>query len=316
MMLAIMIIVCMIFLISLFIFCAVVRNRNKYRPPVDMISWLTGELQQHAIEEVEKCKTWMDSHPLHKVKIIGRSKRNLVAMYVKDKDIHRWVILIHGYTGHKEEMFHNARYFIEQGYNVVIPDLQGHGESDGRIVYFGVREHVDLFDWMDWIEQHDAKAIIALFGVSMGATSAMIAVNRDDKKRIRCLIADSPYTTPYNQACNVMKMFHIRLEYFMPIVNIWASLFLGFSLKKVQTSTEINHMNIPVMFIMGTRDTYAPYKDQRSLYESCTCEKDIFEGIGAPHISSVYVDPQAYYDYIFDFLNKHLDRHERNEAAL
>ena len=45
---------------------------------------------------------------------------------------HRWALVLHGYTGWKEEMYPFACWYQEKGYHVIVPDLRCQGESEGE----------------------------------------------------------------------------------------------------------------------------------------------------------------------------------------
>lgn len=47
---------------------------------------------------------------------------------------HKWAVILHGYTGWKEEMYPFAYQYHEWGYNVVVPDLRCQGESEGDFI--------------------------------------------------------------------------------------------------------------------------------------------------------------------------------------
>jgi pimeloyl-ACP methyl ester carboxylesterase len=58
------------------------------------------------------------------------------------------VIILHGFRGSKEWMAISAAYFQFLGFNVFIPDLLGHGESN-QPKGFGVKDVDYLLDFID-----------------------------------------------------------------------------------------------------------------------------------------------------------------------
>ena len=52
------------------------------------------------------------------------------------KSQHKTVIVAHGYMGNAETMGVYAKMFHDLGYNVLVPDARGHGESQGDYIGF------------------------------------------------------------------------------------------------------------------------------------------------------------------------------------
>lgn len=291
---------------SFFVFFSAVYNtdKKKQKPPVDLVAWQKGKAMLQAKEEQRTCQEWQASCPLDKVQIKTSKGLTLCALTKPAATpCNTWVILLHGYTGHKEEMFQHARYCLQQGYNILLPDFRNHGESDGHIIRFGVEEYADLLYWMDWVQRDNAQAKFVLFGVSMGATTAIMASNRDScQGRITAIIADSPYTNPYDQLGNVLAFYKIRRWPILPLVNVYSRIFLHMNLKAIKTIDELQQLKVPVLFIAGSEDHYSPYKEQMDIYQNSHCVKELYVAPGGVHICSVFVDPKTYYERIFTFI--------------
>jgi pimeloyl-ACP methyl ester carboxylesterase len=84
------------------------------------------------------------------------------------------IVLLHGYGANKEAMVPSGVYFRALGFDVIIPDLAGHGQSTQKID-FGVYEHKNIIGLLDRVTEkaYPEKPII-LVGHSMGA---LVAIN-------------------------------------------------------------------------------------------------------------------------------------------
>ena len=62
----------------------------------------------------------------------------LVGVEFLPEDIasHKYVLVLHGYTGWKEEMFPYAKHYVDMGYHAIVPDMRCSGESEGD--YIGI----------------------------------------------------------------------------------------------------------------------------------------------------------------------------------
>ena len=92
------------------------------------------------------------------------------------------VALFHGYTSSKSHLTHEAGYFRRLGYNVLLVDQAGNGNSAGFRTTVGYREANDVAAAVCWLNdstKHRAPVTkhqkLILYGVSMGAVAIMRA---------------------------------------------------------------------------------------------------------------------------------------------
>lgn len=104
------------------------------------------------------------------------------------------VVLIHGFTGYKEEwhLLQVSKALTEAGYAVLRADMYGHGKSGGEF------RHHTLFKWMgnamtliDYARGLDFVSDVYLCGHSQGGLTAMLAAGLKHEQ-IKGLIAMSP----------------------------------------------------------------------------------------------------------------------------
>ncbi|QDT63246.1 alpha/beta fold hydrolase [Calycomorphotria hydatis] len=101
-----------------------------------------------------------------------------VREYVPATSENKSLMLLHGATVHGGRLDPLARFFQERGYRVIVPDLRGHGRSDGCPM------HVRIFDeYVEDIETIRAERLAgeepsAILGVSMGGLIAVRHVQR------------------------------------------------------------------------------------------------------------------------------------------
>ncbi|MDF2533388.1 MAG: peptidase, partial [Clostridia bacterium] len=78
------------------------------------------------------------------------------------------VILIHGYNSWNGSMGGFAQHYLESlGCNVLLPDLRGHGQSEGSYIGFGWHDRKDILQWINLIlKETGCDTEIILHGVS------------------------------------------------------------------------------------------------------------------------------------------------------
>ncbi|WP_165905094.1 alpha/beta hydrolase [Parashewanella curva] len=116
------------------------------------------------------------------------------------------VVLFHGFGANKVTMLMTAMYFRTMGFNVLIPDLLGHGESSGK-TSFGVRDAEIINEIIDaQLSDHiKGKPIISL-GQSLGAYAAMhLAKMRSDVDGILLMAPVADFNKSAIQYVRVFK---------------------------------------------------------------------------------------------------------------
>ena len=63
------------------------------------------------------------------------NKLRLDANYIKNGNSQKTVIILHGYMNNKDGMGEYAALFHSLGYNVLLPDARGHGQSQGKLCW-------------------------------------------------------------------------------------------------------------------------------------------------------------------------------------
>ncbi len=228
---------------------------------------------------------------------------------LKGEPSHKWVMLLHGYTGWKEEMYHYACRYYAQGYNVICPDMRCQGESDGDFIGMGYTDARDNLLWLAAVAKNlDPDARFVIHGESMGAACAlMMSALPELPDSVVCVIADSAYR-------DVKSIFRKELKDWtgLPDIGLTGASRLcllargGYDINKASVLDAVGSSETPTLFICGLKDRFVPPIMSEELYEACTAEKQLLQIEGAGHVQSVYKDPDAYYDTVFTFIDRFL----------
>lgn len=102
------------------------------------------------------------------------------------------IVLVHGMWSSWLEMAGLGRDLHRQGFDVLLFDLRGHGESDPSRLYLGRRERMDLRAVMNWAESAGfSDDRIGWLGYSMGGSTLLMEAARNPG--IQVAVIDSPY---------------------------------------------------------------------------------------------------------------------------
>ena len=118
---------------------------------------------------------WYDTTYKQHVTIKSRKGKTLHAMEFRNpSNSNVWAVVLHGWTNAKREMSSYALEYYNRGFNVLMPDLRGHGNSESKFVSMGWLDRLDVTDWLYSIAEENPKSKIIIHGVSMGGATTMM----------------------------------------------------------------------------------------------------------------------------------------------
>lgn len=267
----------------------------------------TSDIKINRQMTLNATEEWLQTAESRKISVKTEDGYTLIAAeFPAAEDNHKWVLILHGYTGWKEEMYPFAYWYHEQGYHVIVPDLRCQGESEGDFIGMGWTDHYDCMLWLDYILSQDGDAGIVLHGQSMGAAAAlMISGDEELSVNIDAVISDCAYTDAYAMFGEKIKdWFHLPA---FPLVDT-ACLVLrmrgGYDLKDASAIDAVRNSRIPTLFIHGDMDEMISVQMSKDLYEAAGCPKELLIIEGAGHAQAHEKDPEAYFGVIRVFLEE------------
>lgn len=236
-----------------------------------------------------------DKLKLHGYKILNKNSNN------------KWVLTVHGYTSKGIYMSNYAKRFYDMGYNILIPDLRGHGESEGNYIGMGWYDRLDILKWIDLIIKEDENAKIVLHGVSMGAATVSMTSGEELPINIKAIIADCGYTSVWEQFSHQLKaMYSLPNFPVMTASSAVARFKAGYDFKEASALKQVAKSKTPILFIHGDEDDFVPYRMMDELYNATSSDKEKLTIKGAGHAQSSKVDPNLYWSTIENFINKYI----------
>lgn len=232
----------------------------------------------------------------------------VAAEFSADEDSHKWALVLHGYTGWKEEMYPFAYWYHEEGYHVVVPDLRCQGESEGDFIGMGWTDHYDCNIWIDYILQQDPEAQIVIHGQSMGAATALMMTGEDIvSDHIAAVISDSAYTDAYSMfGEKITEWFDLPAFPLVDSACVVLKLRGGYDLKDASALNAVQKSDTPTLFIHGDEDAMISVQMTKDLYEAASCPKEILIIEGAGHAQAQDKDPETYYETMKSFLEEYI----------
>lgn len=221
---------------------------------------------------------------------------------------HDYVVIVHGYTSEGKLMKSSARNFYERGYNLLVPDLRGHGLSEGDYIGMGWLDRLDVIDWINHIVDKDADARIVLYGVSMGGATVMNVTGEKLPNNVVVAIEDCGFTSAWEMfSYQLDEMFSLPSHPFLDAANMVTQVRAGYSFGKGGAIDQVKKSTVPILFIHGDQDKFVPYKMLDQLYEAAQCPKEKLVITGAGHAQCDVVGGSKYWQTIDQFIKKYRD---------
>ena len=305
----IVIIIILIMILSFFLIGNYFYNISL-NPAKDKSFVLGGyEETEEQIKKLEEQKKWLSDNSKD-VYISSTNNGNLKlhAYEINNTDSDIWAIVIHGYMSEGRAMTRFAQKFEDKGYNVLILDLRGHGLSEGNYIGMGWHDRLDLMDWIDYVLAKNSNSKIILFGISMGASTIMMATGEQLPNNVKLAIADCGFTSAWDEFCHQLrKLFDLSEFPILYCANICCKVNAGYYLKEASSIEQLKKSKTPTLFIHGDEDNFVPFEMLDKVYESASCEKEKLVIHKATHGLSSAVDPELYWNTVDKFIEKHLN---------
>lgn len=218
-------------------------------------------------------------------------------------------ICVHGYSGKGRDMAFIAEWYYESlGYNVLIPDLRGHGESEGNYIGFGWHDRKDLLQWISrMINTIGPEAKIVLHGVSMGAGTVLMASGEPLPEQVKCIVSDCSYSSVRDELnYQIRRMYKLPSFPIIPTASLVCRLRSGYFFGEASAVKQVAKSTKPILFIHGTEDTFVPTEMVYPLHEAAPGEKGLFLVPGAGHGNAFWTDREGYTRQVSDFIKRYM----------
>ncbi len=269
----------------------------------------TSDIKVNRQIALNETRAWAAEAVHEKIAVETQDGYTLIAeTFPAEEESHVWILVLHGYTGWKEEMYPFAYWYHEQGYQILVPDLRCQGESEGDFIGMGWTDHFDCVLWVNYILSRDADARIVIHGQSMGASTAlMMAGDERTSNKITAVISDCAYTDAYSMfGDKITEWFYLPP---FPIVDTACFVLRmrgGYNLKDASAIDAVVKSRIPTLFIHGSEDDMISVQMSQDLYDAAGGPKELLIVEGAGHAQAQDKDPEAYYGAIAAFLEEYL----------
>ena len=288
--------------VSLYIYMVAFYSSSKRRPSLD--DPMTGPQYEAVIEDIRRVGHIMERYTCEDVWITSFDGCRLHGRYYHVADGAPLEIIFHGYRSCVFRDCSGGHLLSRKlGLNVLAVDQRAHGESKGRTISFGIREHRDCAAWVAYAQKRfgDETPVI-LSGLSMGAATVLMAAGLPLPENVACVIADSPYSAPSAIIEKVCADLGYPVWLCRPFIHLAALLYGGFLLNSCTAKEAVSHASVPVLLIHGEDDRLVPCSMSAEIAQLCASPVTVRTFPDAGHGLSYLIDPAGYEQAIHNFL--------------
>lgn len=251
------------------------------------------------------------NQPVQEVFIKNRDGMRLRGYLLECEGATKSVIFVHGWRSIPLFDFSCIwEYYQSHKFNVLFIEHRAHRESEGKYLYFGVKERFDVIDWANWLgDRYGRDKKIFLSGISMGSATVMMAVGTEGlPENVVGASCDCGYTSASDIFRHVLKKnFKLPAFPILPIASIIAKLFARFDFEEFSSTEGVKNAKIPLLFIHGTADDFVPVEHTYINSKACASEHVDIIVEGAEHGLSYFTDPKAVTEGLEKVLKKVFD---------
>jgi pimeloyl-ACP methyl ester carboxylesterase len=226
--------------------------------------------------------------------------------YLPTKTRRHLIVLIHGMWSSWFEMASLGRDLHERGFDLLLFDLRGHGQSDPSRLYLGRREREDIRAVMNWARDEGfTNDRVGWLGYSMGGSTILMEAARNPQ--IHAAVIDSPYGDLPQILDNQLSAHSGLPGWFNPGILLAARLVYGVRTDDLIPIRSARSWGTrPLLLIHGESDTIVPVRQARELAAAAGASCLAMTLPGVEHVQAYSSDPLRYVSLVGSFFHDHL----------
>lgn len=231
------------------------------------------------------------------------SGSELAAWYAADPAASATVILLHPVRADRRAMLERARFFSEQGYGVLLIDMQAHGESAGENITVGYLEKLDVAAAVDFVKQEQPDHRIGIDGWSLGGAATLLA----SPMEVDAIVIESVYPTITDAVYDRVAIRLGPAKHLVAPALLWQlEPRLGVAPSDLRPIDFVDKINCPLLMIAGDADAHTPVEETRRIFATAVEPKKLVLFPNAEHEDLMKFDRERFVVEVGGFFEAHL----------
>lgn len=270
-------------------------------------SLLIENKNEHWEDLKKKGRLWREGMASREVKITSHDGLTLVGSLYENPKGKGVFLLFHGYRSNPIKDFDCIlEKYYNLGYSLLVPDQRAHGRSEGKYITYGILERFDCKGWVEFAKElYGDNVPIYLDGLSMGATTVLMAAGLNIEANIRGVISDSAFSSPVQI---IDKVGHEDLKLprwlFLPQMKLLCRTIARFDPDATSTFEALKNTDLPILFVHGTADELVPYDMVKQHCEIDNFKRELVSVEGATHAFGYIVDTPLVERKLYAFIER------------
>ena len=168
-------------------------------------------------------------------------------------------------------------------------------------------ERRDVLSWIKYAnERFGSDKPIYLFGISMGATTVVMASGLNLPDNVKMICADCPFSSPRDIIYYVAKRWYKFPNLLWALIRASALVYGHLIIpRNITAANAVKNTNKPILLIHGEADYFVPKEMSEKIKQSNPDCVELHTFPGAYHGVSYFADPERYISIVRDFIERH-----------
>lgn len=227
---------------------------------------------------LEEANSWFDDQQPKRIEMNSYDDLSLVAQFIENEaDDQKAVILAHGFRNTSDDMGKLAKFYYDRGFDILLPDARGHGESEGDYIGYGWHDRLDYVDWINLLIEEYGTENIILHGNSMGAATVLMTSGEELPEEVKGIIADSSYSTIKDELAHQLQhLYGLPAFPLLEVTSVISKTRAGYMLGEGSATQQVKKNTLPLLIIHGEDDDLVPTDMAHEIYNEAGGEKELW----------------------------------------
>ena len=195
-----------------------------------------------------------------------------------------------------------TRIYLDNGYNVIIYDLRGHGMNSKTITTFTILEREDLYAMiLDSRRRYPDMKVLGLHGESLGAGTTVAVLEK--KPPVDFAVVDCGFYDMVPVFEVAIRSYHLPV-FMVKVASMCAKVIYGYSFRQMRPIEALPDNQVPLLFMHGSCDELVSPEHSRKMSKATAGYSEVHMIPNAGHADAVFTDPEMYRIIVTDFLRK------------